>query len=252
MPPPLTSSKTLLTTSPWWCRSPKRGSTKVKFSSLPPTSGRLLVSSPVRHKDLYHCCLCFVLPESPSSYVPYQAKSSLNSDQRHELDFDTSSEEHVATGSPSPPPPSSGPPSSASSSTHQHTSLSSQDSRTSSVAKISQPPANMVQQCLERAVGATATAPTAQHPRSEPNVCSDPAPPALPPKTRKTKLLEAPKLSEFSDWGDSDMDEETFSSNQEKLKIKKVQPLSVYEFMCCVTSPYTDDLMALNVYESGS
>ncbi|XP_035523724.1 tyrosine-protein phosphatase non-receptor type 13 isoform X1 [Morone saxatilis] len=162
--------------------------------------------------------------ESPSGYVPYQAKSALkalNSGQRRGLDFDTSSEEQVGTGSPSPPPHSAGPPSSSSSPVHQHTSLSSQDSRTSNVAKINQPPANGVQQYLERATAAAKAAPIAQHHRPEPNVGLDPTPPALPPKTRKAKVSEAPKVSENSDWGDSDMDEETYSSSQEKLKVKK-------------------------------
>eukprot|EP00064_Thunnus_orientalis_P004509 superscaffoldBa00000410_g4521 len=163
--------------------------------------------------------------ESSAGYVPYQAKPSLkalNSGQRRELDFDTSSEEHVGTGSPSPPLHSTGTPSSASSPVHQNTSLSSQDSRTSSVARISQPPANGVQQCLERATATNTAASVAQHHRPEPNVGLDPTPPALPPKTRKAKQVsEAPKVSEHSDWGDSDMDEETYSSSQEKLKVKK-------------------------------
>ncbi|XP_030291988.1 tyrosine-protein phosphatase non-receptor type 13 isoform X2 [Sparus aurata] len=158
--------------------------------------------------------------ESSPGYVPYQAKSALkalNSGQRRELDFDTSSEEQVGTGSPSPPLHSAGSPSSTSSPVHQHTG--SQDSRTSGVTKISQPPAaNGVQQCLERAAAA-ATA-TQLH-RPEPNVGLDPMPPALPPKTRKAKVSEAPKVSEHSDRGDSDMDEETYSSSQEKLKVKK-------------------------------
>ncbi|XP_070706328.1 tyrosine-protein phosphatase non-receptor type 13 isoform X2 [Pempheris klunzingeri] len=162
--------------------------------------------------------------ESSSSYVPYQAKSALkalNSGQRRELDFDTSSEERVGTGSPSPPLQGAGTPSSTSSPVHQHICLSSKDSRTSSVAKISQPPANGVQQCLERATADATAASLAQHHRPEPSVGLDPAPPALPPKTRKAKVSEAPKVSEHSDWGDSDMDEETYSSSQEKLKVKK-------------------------------
>lgn len=169
-----------------------------------------------------------VLTESSPGYVPYPAKSALkalHSGQRRELDFDTSSEEQVGTGSPSPPLHSASTPSSTSSPVHQHTSLSSQDSRTSSVARISQPPANGVQQCLERATAAATAAPIVQHLRPEPNVASDPTPPALPPKTRKAKVSEAPKVSEYSDWGDSDMDEETYSSSQEKLKVKKVWPL---------------------------
>ncbi|XP_050928891.1 LOW QUALITY PROTEIN: tyrosine-protein phosphatase non-receptor type 13 [Lates calcarifer] len=152
--------------------------------------------------------------ESSSGYVPYQSSlKALNPGQRRELDLDTSSEERVGTGSPSPPLHSAGTPSAASSPVHQHTNLSSQDSKTSSVTKISQPPVNGVQQCLERATAAA----SAQHQRPEPNVGSDPTPPALPPKTRKAKVSEAPKVSEHSDWGDSDMDEETYSSSQEKM-----------------------------------
>lgn len=51
---------------------------------------------------------------------------------------------------------------------------------------------------------------------------ADSAPPALPPKTRKSKGPEAPKEPEVSDRGDSDMDEDTHSSNQDKLKSVKV------------------------------
>ncbi|XP_076613627.1 tyrosine-protein phosphatase non-receptor type 13 isoform X2 [Chaetodon auriga] len=161
--------------------------------------------------------------ESSPGYVPYQVKSvlkALDPGQRREPDFDTSSEEQVGTESPSSPLHSGGILSSTSSPV-QHTSLSSQDSRTSGIAKISQPSANGVLQCLERATAAATAAPIAQHHRPEPNVGADPTPPALPPKTRKAKVLEAPKVSEHSDWGDSDMDEETYSSSQEKLKVKK-------------------------------
>ncbi|XP_029371223.1 tyrosine-protein phosphatase non-receptor type 13 isoform X2 [Echeneis naucrates] len=157
--------------------------------------------------------------DNSSAYVPYQLKSSLkapNSSQRRELDFDTSSEEHVGTGSSTPPLHSPGTPTTASSPVHQH---DSQASRTSSVAKVSQPPVNGVQQCLERSIVTAAT--NVQHQRPEANVDLDPTPPALPPKTRKAKVSEAPKVSEHSDWGDSDMDEETYSSSQEKLKVKK-------------------------------
>uniref|UniRef100_A0A3B4UZF0 Tyrosine-protein phosphatase non-receptor type 13 n=1 Tax=Seriola dumerili TaxID=41447 RepID=A0A3B4UZF0_SERDU len=170
--------------------------------------------------------------DSSSGFVPYQPKSSLkalNSGQRRELDFDTSSEEHAGTGSPTPPLHSAVTPSAASSPVHQHTSLNSQDSRTNSVAKISQPPVNGVQQCLERATAAATAATSAQHHRPEANITLDPMPPALPPKTRKAKVLEAPKVSEHSDWGDSDMDEETYSSSQEKLKVKKVWPEYIME-----------------------
>lgn len=173
--------------------------------------------------------LYLLLTESSSGYVPYQAKpspKSFNSTQIREQDVDTSSEEHAGTGSPSPPPQSAGPPSSASSPTHQNTSVSSQDSRTSNVVRASKPPANGVQQCLERATAGAPAASIPQLHRPEPNVGLEPTPPALPPKTRKAqKVSEAPKVSEHSDWGDSDMDEETYSSSQEKLKVKKVRPL---------------------------
>ncbi len=129
----------------------------------------------------------------------------------------------MATGSPSPPP--HGAVTQSSPVHQQHSSLSSQDSRTSGAAKICQPPANGVQQYLDRATAAAKVASLAQHQRAETNVGLDPTPPALPPKTRKAKVSEAPKVSEHSDWGDSDMDEETYSSSQEKLKVKKVQPL---------------------------
>lgn len=51
---------------------------------------------------------------------------------------------------------------------------------------------------------------------------ADSAPPALPPKTRKSKGPEALKEPEISDRGDSDMDEDTHSSNQDKQKSIKV------------------------------
>ncbi|XP_047425832.1 tyrosine-protein phosphatase non-receptor type 13 isoform X2 [Mugil cephalus] len=162
--------------------------------------------------------------ESSSGYAPFQAQSalkSLNPAKKRELDFDTSSEEHAGTESPSPTLNSAGTPSSASSPVHQRTSLSSQESRTNSVAKISQPPANGVQQGLERFPVAGTAASVAQHHRPEPSVGLEPSPPALPPKTRKAKVLEAPKVSEHCDFGDSDVDEGNYSSSPEKPKAKQ-------------------------------
>lgn len=166
-----------------------------------------------------------LLTESSSAYFPNQAKSSLkalDSGQEQEVDVDNLTEEHVRTGSPSPPLHSTGTPSSTCSPVHQQTVP--QDFNSSS-AKISKPPANGVQQCLERALAAAAASSVSQHCRPAANVGSDPLPPALPPKTRKAKLSEAPKVSEHSDRGDSDMDEETYSSSQEKAKAKKVRAL---------------------------
>ncbi|TNN53359.1 Tyrosine-protein phosphatase non-receptor type 13 [Liparis tanakae] len=160
--------------------------------------------------------------ESSSGYVPHQANSALkalSSAQRREPDADTSSEEPVGAGSPGPPLHSAGlPPPTSSSLLQLHSSFP--DSRPSGVPKVS-PLASRVQQCLERSTAAAAAAAEAKPHRAEPNAALDPAPPALPPKTRKAKVAEAPKVPEHSDWGDSDMDEETYSSSQEKLKVKK-------------------------------
>lgn len=61
---------------------------------------------------------------------------------------------------------------------------------------------------------------------SKPSV--EATPPALPPKTRKSKVPDVPKeLELYSDRGDSDMDEDTYSSSQEKHKTKKVESASV-------------------------
>uniref|UniRef100_A0A669DEB1 Tyrosine-protein phosphatase non-receptor type 20 n=1 Tax=Oreochromis niloticus TaxID=8128 RepID=A0A669DEB1_ORENI len=177
-------------------------------------------------EGLSHTTVVDILQNSPDdvTLVVSQPKERLykgkirvtSRSSRQELDVDTSSEEHAGTRSPSPPQQSAGIQSSNSSPAQQHTALSSQDSKTSIMAKTNQAPASGVQQYLERS--AAKTTPTAQHP----NVGPDPTPPALPPKTRKSKVLEAPKVSEHSDRGDSDMDEETYSSSQEKQKVKKV------------------------------
>ncbi|CAJ1070742.1 tyrosine-protein phosphatase non-receptor type 13 isoform X2 [Xyrichtys novacula] len=163
--------------------------------------------------------------ESSSVYTPYEANSALkalNAAQGRELDFDSSSEEKVRTVSPVPPLQSAGTSSSTGPPVHQLIVLNPQDtgSRMNSAAKTTKPATIDIHQCLERAKSVPAAAPKAQHHRPEANNMSlDPAPPALPPKTRKPKVLEAPKFSEHS--GDSDMDEETFSSSQEKLRVKK-------------------------------
>uniref|UniRef100_A0A7N6BXJ4 Protein tyrosine phosphatase non-receptor type 13 n=1 Tax=Anabas testudineus TaxID=64144 RepID=A0A7N6BXJ4_ANATE len=184
---------------------------------------RLISVNDVNLDELSHATTIDILQNAPDDVilVVSQPKEKLYKGKSWIMkqDVDTSSEEHAGTGSPSPPLQSAGPPSSASSPSHQNTSLSSQDSRTSNVLRISKPPANGVQQCLERA---TVAAPVAQHRRPEPNVGLDPTPPALPPKTRKAqKVTEVPRVPEHSDCGDSDMDEETYSSSQEKLKVKK-------------------------------
>uniref|UniRef100_A0A8C2WJ20 Protein tyrosine phosphatase non-receptor type 13 n=1 Tax=Cyclopterus lumpus TaxID=8103 RepID=A0A8C2WJ20_CYCLU len=171
---------------------------------------RLISVNDVNLDGLSHTTAIDILQNAPDDVTlvvlqPKDTKSALkalNSGQRREPDFENSSEEQAGTGSS--PLHSAGAPSSTSSLIHQHPSLSFQDSRTSTAA---------------------AAATVVQRHRPEPNMALDPAPPALPPKTRKAKVAEAPKVSEHSDWGDSDMDEETYSSSQEKLKVKKVRPL---------------------------
>lgn len=175
-----------------------------------------------------YCSFCS-LTDSPSGYVPYQAKSPVlapPSGQKQEVDFASSSEEQAGTESPSPPPPSAISPSS-SSPLHQRTSLSSQDSRASSTADATQAPFNGIHRNPDGAATLAAVAapvPIPHHHNPEPNADPNAAPPALPPKTRKAKVPEVPKDPEYSDRGDSDMDEETYSSSQEKLKLKKVRP----------------------------
>lgn len=184
--------------------------------------------------------LPLILADSSPGYVPLPAKSALkapeSSQTLRELNVDNSSEERPGSGSPSPPPHGTDtPPSASSSPTHQQTSLSPQlsasgggGSGSSGAARVSQAPATGVQQCLQRA---KAAASASQLSRPAASAAAEPLPPALPPKTRKAKISEAPKVSEHSDRGDSDMDEETFSSSsQDKLRVKKVRHFRVQLF----------------------
>uniref|UniRef100_A0A8C6KH58 Protein tyrosine phosphatase non-receptor type 13 n=1 Tax=Nothobranchius furzeri TaxID=105023 RepID=A0A8C6KH58_NOTFU len=194
---------------------------------------RLISVNDLNVEGLSHAATVDILQNAPDdvTLVVSQPKERLytgksrsmnkpNSAQRQELDVDTSSEEQQETGSPILPLRSTGTPSSVSASVHQQSSLTSQDSGMSSAAKVSHSPLERIQKCLQRAT----TASTAE-------LCSPdgdtsmkpggPTPPALPPKTRKVKLLEFPKVSEQSDRGDTDMDEENYSSSQDKPKVKK-------------------------------
>ncbi|XP_011602895.2 tyrosine-protein phosphatase non-receptor type 13 isoform X2 [Takifugu rubripes] len=139
-----------------------------------------------------------------------QAKPTINafySDQDGEVSVDDLSEEHVRTESPSPPPHGSHAIAAAFSPVRQQ--ANSQDSKTNVVK--TKP--NGVQQCLDRILATAATSTTSQH-----HTGSDPIPPALPPKTRKPKFSEAPKVTDHSDRGDSDLDEDAYYSSQEKVK----------------------------------
>ncbi|TRY98648.1 hypothetical protein DNTS_005895 [Danionella cerebrum] len=168
-----------------------------------------------------------LFPDSNSGAHGYRS-----SPQNQELEVDSSSEDHM--GSPSPPLVSSraSPPQSI-----RQSSISSQDSRTES--------AGLQPTHMNGFHGSTHTegpTPDCVHP-------SDAAPPALPPKTRKAKSPEVPKEPEYSDRGDSDMDEDTFSSSQENLKNKKgVSPNTVTETLRA-SSPNVNSLQPGDLFD---
>uniref|UniRef100_A0A8C1RQR8 Tyrosine-protein phosphatase non-receptor type 20 n=1 Tax=Cyprinus carpio TaxID=7962 RepID=A0A8C1RQR8_CYPCA len=151
-----------------------------------------------------------LFPDSPLGTHHYKSAT-----QNQEVDVDSSSEDH--TCSPSPPPVSSktSPPQSV-----RQGSVSSQDSRTES--------ASLLQTNLNgfhRNIPTEGPAP-AQSLATDSKPSVEATPPALPPKTRKSKVPDVPKELEYSDRGDSDMDEDTCSSSQEKHKTKKVESVS--------------------------
>uniref|UniRef100_A0A8C1AMV9 Tyrosine-protein phosphatase non-receptor type 20 n=1 Tax=Cyprinus carpio carpio TaxID=630221 RepID=A0A8C1AMV9_CYPCA len=152
-----------------------------------------------------------------------------------EVDVDSSSEDH--TRSPSPPPAASSktsPPQSV-----RQGSVSSQDSRTES--------AGLLQTNLN---GFHRNAPTegsapVQFIPTDSNPSVEATPPALPPKTRKSKVPDIPKELEYSDRGDSDMDEDTYSSSQEKHKTKKVESVSTLN----ASSPEVNSLQPGDLFD---
>uniref|UniRef100_A0A673HUJ2 Tyrosine-protein phosphatase non-receptor type 13-like n=1 Tax=Sinocyclocheilus rhinocerous TaxID=307959 RepID=A0A673HUJ2_9TELE len=157
-----------------------------------------------------------LFPDSPSGIHHYKSAT-----QNQEVDVDSSSEDH--TRSPSPPAASS---KTSPLQSIRQGSVSSQDSRTES--------AGLLQTNLNgfhRNVPTEGSAPVQSIPTdSKPSV--EATPPALPPKTRKSKVPDIPKELEYSDRGDSDMDEDTYSSSQEKHKTTKVESVSVV--LCCL------------------
>lgn len=164
----------------------------------------------------YLLYLLLVLTEAASADAIH-GKATMNtfySDQEGEVSVDDLSEEHVRTESPSPPPHSSNAIAATFSPVHQQANL--QDSKTNAVK--TKP--NGVQQCLDRILATAASSTT-----SKPQKGLEPMPPALPPKTRKPKFSEAPKVTDHSDRGDSDLDEDAYYSSQEKVKKVGV--------MCC-------------------
>ncbi|KAL6469588.1 hypothetical protein MHYP_G00207070, partial [Metynnis hypsauchen] len=156
-----------------------------------------------------------LFPDSPSDFSHYKnAPPQASAATREEVEVDSSSEEQ--TGSPCPPPPSSSRNgvSQASPAGRRQESLSSQDSK-SDRSSVSQTHLNGFHRNAPDEVTAPAQSTTPDH------ESADPTPPALPPKTRKAKSPEAPKELEHSDRGDSDMDEDTYSSSHETQKSKK-------------------------------
>ncbi|XP_042634618.1 tyrosine-protein phosphatase non-receptor type 13-like isoform X2 [Cyprinus carpio] len=185
---------------------------------------RLLSMNDVSLESLSHDTVVEILQDAPDdvTLVVSQPKERLFPDsplgthhyksatQNQEVDVDSSSEDH--TRSPSPPPVSSktSPPQSV-----RQGSVSSQDSRTES--------ASLLQTNLNgfhRNIPTEGPAP-AQSLATDSKPSVEATPPALPPKTRKSKVPDVPKELEYSDRGDSDMDEDTYSSSQEKHKTKK-------------------------------
>uniref|UniRef100_A0A8C2HKK8 Tyrosine-protein phosphatase non-receptor type 20 n=1 Tax=Cyprinus carpio TaxID=7962 RepID=A0A8C2HKK8_CYPCA len=143
-----------------------------------------------------------LFPDSPSGIHHYKSAT-----QNQEVDVDSSSEDH--TRSPSPPP------------SVRQGSVSSQDSRTESAGLLQTNLNGFHRNALTEGSAPVQFIPTDSNPSVEAT------PPALPPKTRKSKVPDIPKELEYSDRGDSDMDEDTYSSSQEKHKTKKVESVSV-------------------------
>ncbi|XP_036792711.1 tyrosine-protein phosphatase non-receptor type 13 isoform X3 [Oncorhynchus mykiss] len=164
--------------------------------------------------------------EPPSGFVyKPQAPLVVSGQRQQDLDFESSIEEQEAgTGSPSPPLPTTTP---SVSTVPRQSSLRSQDSSTESTNAPHQTPVNGTHPHRTLPTEAASVPVSILHHQDRTNniaLTFDPlkaSPPALPPKTRKAKIPEVPKDPDYSDRGDSEMDEETYSSSQEKPKFKK-------------------------------
>ncbi|KAM9539338.1 tyrosine-protein phosphatase non-receptor type 13 isoform 3-T3 [Salvelinus alpinus] len=165
--------------------------------------------------------------EPPSGFVyKPQAPLAVSGQRQQDLDFESSIEEQDAgTGSPSPPLTTTTTPSV--STVPRQSSLRSQDSSTASTNAPLQTPVNGTHPHRTLPTEAASVPVSILHHQDPTNniaLTFDPlkaSPPALPPKTRKAKIPEVPKDPDYSDRGDSEMDEETYSSSQEKPKFKK-------------------------------
>ncbi|KAG7266662.1 hypothetical protein CRUP_028379, partial [Coryphaenoides rupestris] len=204
-----------------------------------PVRDRLLSVNNVSLEGLPHGTALDVLQNAPDDVTLV----------RQELDFDSSSEElvdaeespalhrrgHAPALTPTPPPSSS-----SSSPLHHNASLrpaaTPPDTTATTAIKNAKTltstdntnaiTANGIPQKPEKAVAAAVSQSNqSQQHNAEARPAPEALPPALPPKTRKAKavIAEAPKVpTEHSDWGDSDMDEDTFSSGgAEKRGLRK-------------------------------
>ncbi|KAI4881467.1 hypothetical protein NFI96_012213 [Prochilodus magdalenae] len=186
-----------------------------------------------------------LFPDSLSDFPHYKSTpAQASAASREEVEVDSSSEEQ--TTSPSPPLLPSSNKNGVSQATpvgRRQESLSSQDSR-SDRSSLSQTHLNGFHQNVPDELTPPAQPFTADR---EPAV--DAAPPALPPKTRKTKSPEVPKELEHSDRGDSDMDEDTYSSSQEKQKSKKEKSPSLVTDTLTGSGPEVNSLQPGDLYD---
>ncbi|XP_057215875.1 tyrosine-protein phosphatase non-receptor type 13 isoform X2 [Triplophysa rosa] len=161
-----------------------------------------------------------LFPDSPTGIQHYRLDSAT---PKQEMRVDSPTEEHAASltfSKASPPRPESS---------------SSHDSRTESAGHLQ---SNGFHRNLLTEEISADSKPTA-----------DAAPPALPPKTRKPKVPDVPKELEYSDRGDSDMDEDTYSSSLEKQMTKKgVSPNNVTETLNA-SSPEVNSLQPGDLFD---
>ncbi|XP_051536746.1 tyrosine-protein phosphatase non-receptor type 13-like isoform X3 [Myxocyprinus asiaticus] len=176
-----------------------------------------------------------LFPDATSGIQHYKSGSAT---QEQEMDVDYSSEEHADSPSPSLTYSKTSPPQSV-----RQESISSQDSRTESAGHLQ---ANL--NGFHRKIPTEGTTP-AQSLFADSKPSIEAIPPALPPKTRKSKVPEVPKELEYSDRGDSDMDEDTCSSSQDKQKTKKgVSPNNDTETLSA-SSPEVNSLQPGDLFD---
>uniref|UniRef100_A0A6Q2XAT9 Protein tyrosine phosphatase non-receptor type 13 n=1 Tax=Esox lucius TaxID=8010 RepID=A0A6Q2XAT9_ESOLU len=190
--------------------------------------------------------------DSPSRFAPCtpQAPLKVISQKAPDLDIESSSEEQEAeTVSHSPPLPATTTSTTLSSVSpvQSHGSLSSQDSRMENVKAPLQVPVNGTHPQRTQPTKAAAVPLSILHHQDRTiNITPvEAVPPALPPKTRKAKIPGFPKDPDYSDRGDSDMDEETYSSSQEKQRLKKVGA-GVFTDKCLTGGPQLPPIYSNN------